>query len=315
MDITVFTPTFNRKKTLTRAYHSLLNQTKKDFVWLIIDDGSTDGTKALVGKWISEAKLQINYHYKENGGKHTAMKLAFELTTTKYLIGLDSDDELTADTVETFNKEWKLIEMEGKENDFSEISGLTFDSKENLIGNYIFAKSIKYIDSNWHEMVLKLRNNNEHISCWNVRKLRECVKIPENLWLSIKVDFLDEFVFWARLGKHYKTRYINKKLRIYHYDGGDSLLRIEDKTKGHYNNLVGSKYFLDENLDYFSYNPKYFINLILKFIVSSIELGLSPLFILKSLNTLKFKLSYLIFYPLAVVIWFYYKKIKKQFWF
>lgn len=178
MDITVCNPTFNREKTLTRAYHSLLNQTKKDFVWLIIDDGSTDNTKALVGKWIAEGKLQIDYHYKENGGKHTAMRWAFERTKTKYLIDLDSDDELTADAVETFDAEWKKIEEEDYANDFTEVRALTKDTAGALCGDYNFPLAADKIDSSWQEMVLKFRNNNENVTCWNLLKIRECVQIP-----------------------------------------------------------------------------------------------------------------------------------------
>jgi len=44
MKFTVFTPTFNRKNLLEKLYKSLQNQTFKDFEWLIVDDGSTDGT-------------------------------------------------------------------------------------------------------------------------------------------------------------------------------------------------------------------------------------------------------------------------------
>lgn len=46
--LTVFTPTYNRKHTIIRTYESLLRQTSKDFCWLIIDDGSSDGTKEWV---------------------------------------------------------------------------------------------------------------------------------------------------------------------------------------------------------------------------------------------------------------------------
>ena len=46
--ITVFTPTFNRKDKLKRLYFHLCNQTNLNFVWLIIDDGSTDHTKEFV---------------------------------------------------------------------------------------------------------------------------------------------------------------------------------------------------------------------------------------------------------------------------
>ena len=38
--LTVFTPTYNRAHTLPEAYCSLKAQTSKNFLWLIVDDGS-----------------------------------------------------------------------------------------------------------------------------------------------------------------------------------------------------------------------------------------------------------------------------------
>ena len=46
--ITVFTPTYNRRKSLPRVFESLKRQTFRDFIWIIVDDGSTDDTKSLV---------------------------------------------------------------------------------------------------------------------------------------------------------------------------------------------------------------------------------------------------------------------------
>ena len=43
--ITVFTPTYNRERTLRRLYKSLKNQTVKNFEWIVVDDGSSDGTE------------------------------------------------------------------------------------------------------------------------------------------------------------------------------------------------------------------------------------------------------------------------------
>ena len=43
--LTIFTPAYNRAHTLSRTYQSLCGQTVKDFIWLIIDDGSTDNTR------------------------------------------------------------------------------------------------------------------------------------------------------------------------------------------------------------------------------------------------------------------------------
>ena len=58
-DITVLTPTYNREKNLYKLYNSLCIQTNKDFVWMIIDDGSTDNTKEVVNKWRDENKIEI----------------------------------------------------------------------------------------------------------------------------------------------------------------------------------------------------------------------------------------------------------------
>ena len=40
--LTVFTPAYNRASTLPRTYESLCDQECKEFIWLIVDDGSTD---------------------------------------------------------------------------------------------------------------------------------------------------------------------------------------------------------------------------------------------------------------------------------
>lgn len=56
MKVTVFTPAYNRRHTLARVYRSLCQQTIRDFEWIIVDDGSKDGTADLVCKWQKEKK-------------------------------------------------------------------------------------------------------------------------------------------------------------------------------------------------------------------------------------------------------------------
>ena len=48
MKFTIFTPTYNRKELLTNLYESLKKQAYKDFEWIIVDDGSSDGTELSV---------------------------------------------------------------------------------------------------------------------------------------------------------------------------------------------------------------------------------------------------------------------------
>lgn len=118
--ITVLTPTYNREKTLKRAYESLLSQSKKDFEWIIVDDGSTDNTKSLIEGFINENKLDIKYIYKTNGGKHTALNVGTNKAKGELLLILDSDDYLSDDAIELCYKYWK------KYKDDKTICGMTF---------------------------------------------------------------------------------------------------------------------------------------------------------------------------------------------
>ena len=70
---TVFTPTYNRVDLLPKAYDSLRNQTFCDFEWVIVDDGSTDGTEAIVHEWSNEAPFPIHYTWQPNRGKAVAI--------------------------------------------------------------------------------------------------------------------------------------------------------------------------------------------------------------------------------------------------
>ena len=97
--LTVFTPAYNRAHTLERTYKSLCRQTCKDFVWLIVDDGSTDNTKAIVSTWIQENAVDIKYVYQENQGMHGAHNAAYRNITTELNTCIDSDDWMPDDAV------------------------------------------------------------------------------------------------------------------------------------------------------------------------------------------------------------------------
>ena len=108
--LTIFTPTYNRKYILPKLYNSLVNQTNKNFTWLIVDDGSTDGTEELVNNWITEGKIKIEYIYQINAGKMQAHNKGVLNTKTELFLCVDSDDHVTEQTVEdiiTSYKEWQ----------------------------------------------------------------------------------------------------------------------------------------------------------------------------------------------------------------
>lgn len=88
---TVFTPTYNRAHTLLRVFSSLQAQTFQDFEWLIVDDGSTDGTEELIKHWGSESHFPVRYFKQENRGKHVAFNRGVREATGQFFLPLDSD--------------------------------------------------------------------------------------------------------------------------------------------------------------------------------------------------------------------------------
>jgi glycosyltransferase involved in cell wall biosynthesis len=106
--LTIFTPAFNRAHTIRRTYESLCRQTCKDFLWLIIDDGSSDNTKELVEGWTQRDNgFEIEYIYQDNQGMHGAHNTAYRNIHTELNTCIDSDDYMPDDAVEQILELWK----------------------------------------------------------------------------------------------------------------------------------------------------------------------------------------------------------------
>jgi glycosyltransferase involved in cell wall biosynthesis len=130
--LTVFTPLYNRINTLKRTYESLKRQTCKDFIWLIVDDGSTDNPYDVIKKWLEKDNgFEIKYVYKENGGMHTAHNTAYENIDTELNVCVDSDDYMPDNAVELIVNCWN----ENKNKGYAGIIALDFaDSTKKVIG-------------------------------------------------------------------------------------------------------------------------------------------------------------------------------------
>lgn len=130
--LTVFTPLYNRINTLKRTYESLKRQTCKDFIWLIVDDGSTDNPYEIIKEWIKiNNGFEIKYVYKENGGMHTAHNTAYENIDTELNVCVDSDDYMPDNAVQLIIDCWNKNKNKG----YAGIIALDFtDSTKKVIG-------------------------------------------------------------------------------------------------------------------------------------------------------------------------------------
>ena len=88
--VTIITPTYNRKEKLADLFESLQKQNNKNFEWLVVDDGSVDGTENRVMQFKEVAQFPVRYIRKSNGGKHTALNLGIKHISTPLTFIVDS---------------------------------------------------------------------------------------------------------------------------------------------------------------------------------------------------------------------------------
>lgn len=132
--LTVFTPAYNRADLLTRCYESMCKQTNKNFIWMIVDDGSTDNTREISESWVKNTKdFQVIYIYKENGGLHTAYNTAIANIDTELCVCIDSDDFMPDNAVGLILDFWK----KNGSDKYAGIVGLDFDMDGNVIGDML----------------------------------------------------------------------------------------------------------------------------------------------------------------------------------
>jgi len=87
--LTVLMATYNAAEFLPYSIKSILNQTLSDFIFLIIDDGSTDNTEEIVKSFNDE---RIKYFRKENSGLGDSLNYGLKLADTELIARMDADD-------------------------------------------------------------------------------------------------------------------------------------------------------------------------------------------------------------------------------
>ena len=94
----VIIPTYNRAHLVGETIESVLAQTFKDFELIIVDDGSTDNTKEVVSKYLSDPR--VKYIYQENKERAAARNNGIKNSNGKWMAFLDSDDLLLPNHLE-----------------------------------------------------------------------------------------------------------------------------------------------------------------------------------------------------------------------
>lgn len=209
MQLTIVTPAYNRADKLPALYESLCQQTSDDFNWLVVDDGSQDGTKQVIEKMEQEGRLLISYLYKPNGGKHTALNLAIKMVKTELFFIVDSDDVLTPDAVETILRDWDRV----RDQDLCGIGYLRGYDSSKVIGDRYTADGLvdTFINERYNRGI-----NGDKAEVWVTKCLQEAGGFPE----FPGERFISESVLWIKMARKRKMLFRNKIIYITEYLSG-----------------------------------------------------------------------------------------------
>jgi glycosyltransferase involved in cell wall biosynthesis len=209
MMITVFTPTYNRLMLLERLYESLCKQTYTDFEWVIVDDGSTDGTDNKVEKWIAENKLTINYFKQFNGGKHRAINKGVTLSKGKLFFIVDSDDFLMPESLTVIINKYIFAKNRYK---VSGVAGRRQYDNGKIVGNNNFSELV----TNSLDIRYKHNVTGDLVEVYELEKLKE-FPFPE----IENEKFCPEALIWNRLAVKNNLFFFNQGIYVTEYlEGG-----------------------------------------------------------------------------------------------
>lgn len=240
--ITVFTPTYNRGYIIEKLYRSLQRQSFTDFEWLVVDDGSSDGTESLFAQWSQEKNaFPIRYVKQENGGKCRAINHGLKLAQGELFFTVDSDDYLTDDALE------KVAQWEAelpKDGSYCGFAGNLGTSPEET-PNRLFEDG--FFDGTAWDRYGEVDGERASIFYTAVHRNYLYPEFPGE-------KFMTEAVTWNRMARDgYKMRFYNDIIWIYEYKG-DGL------TKAGYRlfleNPQGTGLFFREKAVYFHYPLK-----------------------------------------------------------
>lgn len=205
--ITILTPTFNRAHLLPRLFESLTHQTDFNFEWLVMDDGSTDGTSDLfAGKTFLSAPFPIRYYRQENGGKHRALNAGVKQAKGNFIFIADSDDWLLPQSVAIVGQHTSAI---ADDNTFAGVAGLDVFDDERIVGTGL---PQDIIDCNAMDTRYRYHVDGDLKEVFKTTVLQE-FPFPE----IQDEKFCPEQLVWFRIAQKYKLRYFNTPIYVAEY--------------------------------------------------------------------------------------------------
>lgn len=103
--VSVIVPVYNAEKYLRQCMDSLVNQTLRDIEIIAVNDGSKDGSLAILREYEAAYPEKVRVFTKENGGQASARNLALQYAVGEYIGYVDADDYADTDMFRTMAEE------------------------------------------------------------------------------------------------------------------------------------------------------------------------------------------------------------------
>lgn len=209
--VSIIIAAYNRAHTLPRAIDSVLAQDFPDWELIIVDDGSTDNTRAVIENYLGrDFRIRAAFHSR-NLHVHAAKNTGFDLMQGEWFTTLDSDDEMVPSALSTMLRVLETVD--------SAIDAITCNCLDTTTGQF----SGQGLNHNqWVDFkTLVAECSGEH---WGLTKR----SLLGNQRFNSKMRGGAEGILWWRISRTAKRYYLHQALRIYHTEGSD---RISQKVR------------------------------------------------------------------------------------
>jgi glycosyltransferase involved in cell wall biosynthesis len=237
--VSVIIPTYNNASMIGPAIVSALDQTYSDIEIIVVDDGSTDDTRAVVTA-LGEGKSRFHYFYQTNAGPAAARNLGLREANGAYIAFLDADDIWLPTKLER----QMLILEQNPEIGFVYTDNYFVDEHGAIIKDYI--RQIKKVRG---DILLDLFNDFFLLTSVVLLR-RKCIEAIGLFREDLHVG--EDYDFFLKLAKNFRAEFIDEKL-CKRMVRRDSLSRLDFKLdalndqKTLYRFLADNKNFYQQN--------------------------------------------------------------------
>ena len=240
--VSVYTCVYNGERTIHRVFETMKKLDYPNIEHVIVNDGSTDNTDALICEYQKAVSFPVKYHKKPNGGKHTAINVAWSLAEGTFMIMLDADDELLPHSVKFLVDTYYQI-PEDIRSEYWCVHGRCVTQNGQFVGER-YPEGIN--DQHWKEAAKEASNCAGEKIGLQVSEYLKQYRFPE----VVGVSHVPEGIVWKPLNKAYGTWYTNEVVRVYYVGEGGNLTAKATKRRQFGSTAYYMKWMISHERDY-----------------------------------------------------------------